>query len=253
MKPAGYAPDWPDIPGVRAWQTTREGGVSEGPYASLNLGIHVDDRAAHVRENRRRLVAGLGLPAEPVWLEQVHGTHIRRIDAGPRIDDDRGPADGAVTRRAGVVLAVMTADCLPVLLAARDGSEVGVAHAGWRGLAGGVLAAAVAAFERPPDALQAWLGPAISQSAFEVGDEVRVAFAGFGPAGAAAFKPGRIGRWQADLYALARLALEAAGVSAVFGDVACTLGNPTRFFSHRREAPCGRLATLIWRESEARR
>lgn len=264
----GFSADWPAPPGVRSWQTTRAGGVSSGSYASLNLGLHVGDRPECVAANRDRLATQLDLPQAPHWLDQVHGTRILDLDRG-----DRGSADGAVTRAAGVVLAVMTADCLPVLLATADGSAIGVAHAGWRGLADGVLEQAVAALADDPAQIVAWLGPAIAQDSFEVGDEVRAALlardpgaadasatAVVGPAMAdpgvpdlvaadpAAFRANSRGRWQADLHGLARRALERAGVGSIHGRPDCTFSHPDRYFSHRREAPCGRMVTLIWRE-----
>jgi hypothetical protein len=241
--PAGVLiePEWPAPPNVRAFATTRMGGVSTGLYASLNLGAHVGDAAAHVVANRRRLAAGLGLPADPAWLEQVHGTRVVDLDAAWS-----GPADGATASRPGTVCVVMTADCLPVLLADRGGRRVAAAHAGWRGLAAGVLPAAVAAMRTPPGEVVAWLGPAIGPAAYEVGAEVRAAFVARDAAAESAFEPNANGRWQADLYDLARRSLAAAGVTAVFGGGECTFSDPARFFSHRREAPCGRLATLIW-------
>jgi YfiH family protein len=164
------------------------------------------------------------------------------------LDDDLpGRADGAVTSVPGRVCAILTADCLPVLFAARDGSRVGAAHAGWRGLLAGVLPATVARMARPPGEILAWLGPAIGPARYEVGNEVRDAFIAAAPSAAARFAPGRPGHWYADLYALARDSLEAAGVTAIHGGGACTYAEPERFFSHRREAPCGRQATLIWR------
>ena len=236
---AGYAPDWDPPAWVRSWQTQRAGGVSGGPYASLNLGMHVGDHPERVQRNRARL--GAGLPATPCWLEQVHGTRI--------VDLDRpwsGTADGAVTSAAGVVCAVMTADCLPVLFTARRARRIGVAHAGWRGLAAGVLPAAVAALGCDPGELVAWLGPAIGPEAFEVGDDVRDAFLRTDERSDHSFVRNTRGRWFADLYALARLSLETAGVGAVAGGGECTFTDADRFFSHRREAPCGRMATLIW-------
>lgn len=243
MSLPGHAADWPAPPAVRTWQTVRAGGVSTGEWASLNLGTHVDDDPVAVAENRARLRAGLGLPGEPVWLEQVHGCRILDLDAG-----DSGPADGAVTAAPGVVLAIMTADCLPVLFASRDGRRIGAAHAGWRGLAAGVLEAAVAAIGVAPGELIAWLGPAISQPAFEVGDEVRAAFVDADAATASAFTANARGRWQADLYALACRRLDRAGIASVSGGGACTQAEAERYFSHRRAAPCGRMASLIWRE-----
>jgi YfiH family protein len=234
----GFAPDWPAPPQVRAWVTERG---SAARYGTMNLALHVADDAAAVVANRARLRAGLGLPAEPCWLEQVHGTRILDLDG-----QASGPADGAVTARPGVVCTVLTADCLPVLLCDAAGQRVAVAHAGWRGLLNGVLPEAVAAIGRPPAELLAWLGPAIGQAAYEVGAEVREAFVARAPAAEMRFDPNPQGRWQADLYGLARDALAAAGVRSVYGGGYCTYTEAQRFFSHRREAPCGRMATLIW-------
>lgn len=239
----GFAPDWPAPPNVHAWVTERGGGVSTASYASLNLAGHVGDAAADVAANRRRLRETLQLPAEPVWLEQVHGATVLDLDQEPV-----RPADGAVTGRPGTVCVVLTADCLPVLLCDRAGRHVGVAHAGWRGLLGGVLPAAVRALGVPPATVIAWLGPAIGPSAFEVGDDVRDAYAAADSAAARHFAPNPRGRWQADLYGLARASLASAGVDAVYGGGFCTFTERERFFSHRREAPCGRMATLIWLE-----
>lgn len=236
------APDWPAPPEVYAASTVRAGGVSQGPYASLNLGAHVGDTADRVAANRIALARALGLPGEPCWLEQVHGTQVLDLD-----EERPGRADGAVTSVPGRICVIMTADCLPVLLAARDGTRVGAAHAGWRGLAAGILPAAVARMARPPEELLAWLGPAIGPASYEVGADVYEAFVGADPAAAACFTPGREGHWLADLYALARRSLARAGVTAVYGGGWCTYGDRERFFSHRRRAPCGRMATLIWR------
>lgn len=234
----GFAPDWPAPPNVRAWITER-GGPSR--YGTLNLATHVGDDASAVAANRERLRAALDLPAEPRWLEQVHGTRVLDLDR-----EDAVRADGAITMRPGTVCTVMTADCLPVLLCDRAGTRVGVAHAGWRGLCEGVLQAAVAALRAQPNELLAWLGPAISQGAYEVGTEVRDAFAARSAAAERRFARNARGRWQADLYGLARDALESAGVAAVHGGGFCTFTQADQFFSHRREAPCGRMATLIW-------
>lgn len=237
----GITPDWPVPARVRAHVTLRAGGVSAGSYSSLNLGAHVGDDPAAVAENRRRVVSRLALPSEPRWLDQVHGTAVLDLDRG-----GGRPADAAVASRAGVVCAVLTADCLPVLLADRRATRVGAAHAGWRGLAAGVLPNAVAALGSPPGDVVAWLGPAIGPAAFEVGGEVRDAFAAAGFETDRAFVPNDRGRWRADLYALARQSLARAGVTAVHGGGECTYADSERFFSHRREAPCGRMASLIW-------
>lgn len=234
--------DWPAPAHVRVVSTTRPGGVSVGAYASLNLAAHVGDEPAHVERNRRSLRAAAGLPAEPLWLEQVHGTAVARhgaADAVPR-------ADAAVSFEPNEVCAVMTADCLPVVLTDRAGSCVAVAHAGWRGLQAGVLEATVTALAARPEDLLAWLGPAIGPAAFEVGAEVRAAFIGRWSASEAHFELNARGRYQADLYALARLALEGAGVTAVHGGGWCTASAPETFFSFRRDGVTGRMATLAW-------
>ena len=239
--PEFLQPNWPAPAGVRAAMTTREGGVSQGPYASFNLASHVGDEDAAVSENRRRLRSALGLPAEPAWLEQVHGI---RVVALPGISG--GPADAAVAFTPGSVCAVLVADCLPLFLAGRDGRRVGVAHAGWRGLAAGVVEATVAALECEPGELLAWLGPSIGPTAFEVGSEVRDAFMAHDGGAAVAFRPGREGRWFADLPALARRRLAGAGVGAVYGDEFCTHSDPARFYSYRRDGATGRMAALAW-------
>ncbi|UCG74350.1 MAG: peptidoglycan editing factor PgeF [Chromatiales bacterium] len=238
-------PDWPAPANVRALATARVGGVSGGPYASLNLGDHVGDATAHVAANRRRLRTAAGLPGEPGWLEQVHGSDMVSLPAVASAL--RG--DGAMTDRAGAVCAVLTADCLPVLLCDRAGTTVAAVHAGWRSLAAGILDNAVAAFARAGIAaaeLLAWLGPAIGPAAYEVGDEVRAAFAA--DADAPGWQPNARGRWQCDLYTLARTRLNAAGVPVVTGGGFCTHREQARFFSHRRDGRCGRQATLIWLE-----
>jgi len=241
----GFAPDWPAPPRVRAWVTERGGGASTGSYATLNLATHVGDSPERVAANRSLLRAAMQLPAEPVWLEQVHGATVLDLD-----NDAVVPADGAVTSRAGVVCAVLTADCLPVIFAGRDGGRVGVAHAGWRGLLSGVLPASVKALRTPPTEIVAWLGPAIGAASYEVGADVRDAYLARDASAAAAFTPNARGRWQADLYALARASLAKAGVGSVHGGGFCTYRDADRFFSHRREAPCGRFATLVWLASD---
>ena len=234
-------PDWPAPSWVRAVTTTRTGGVSEGPYASFNLAAHVEDDPAAVVENRRLLRTALALPAEPLWLTQVHGSGI--VEAGGASPDAEG--DGAVGRAPGQVCAVLTADCLPVLLCDRAGTCVAAVHAGWRGLAGGVVEAAVQAMGLPGRSLIAWLGPAIGPHAFEVGDDVRDAFVARDPMAAEAFQP-HGGRWHADIYQLARRQLACLDVAAVSGGEWCTHTDAERFYSYRRDGRTGRMATLIW-------
>ncbi|HRF03815.1 peptidoglycan editing factor PgeF [Accumulibacter sp.] len=254
-------PDWPAPPRVRSLITSRDGGVSRAPYASLNLGAHVGDDPLAVAENRRRLAGHL--PASPCWLEQVHGTTV--VDAAGLTAAEVPVADGAFARAPGVVCAVMTADCLPVLLCDQSSSVVAALHAGWRGLQAGILERAVAALEVPGARLLAYLGPAIGPQAFEVGNEVRRAFvdahqeaaAAFLPAppdwptrevaaanGPAAQQPER--KWLADLYLLARQSLQRAGVKAIYGGSGCTLRDGEHFFSYRRDGVTGRMAALIW-------
>lgn len=234
-------PDWPAPRGVRAASTLRSGGFSQGAYAGLNLGAHVEDDPAHVAANRRLLGEALNLPAEPLWLHQVHGAGV--------IDADKSASltgDAAVTRRAGAVCAVMTADCLPILLCDRSGSCVAAVHAGWRGLAGGVVEAAVAALDGTD--LMAWLGPAIGPEAFEVGEDVRRVFCDRSGDCSSAFSRTSGDRWRADLYEIARSVLRRAGVREVYGGGCCTHADPERFYSYRRDGRTGRMATLIWRE-----
>lgn len=219
--------------------TTRAGGVSLPPWDALNLGHHVGDNPAHVVANRACLNAQL--PAEPDWLTQVHGARV--VELGR--DTDR-EADAVVARLPGRVCAVLTADCLPVLLCDRAGSVVAAAHAGWRGLARGVLEATVAAMLVPPEEIIAWMGAAIGPEAFEVGDEVRARFAALHDEAAATFIPHGPGKWMADIYALARIHLAAVGVAAVHGGGRCTFTETDTFFSYRRDGVTGRMASLIW-------
>ncbi|WP_297528071.1 peptidoglycan editing factor PgeF [Thiohalobacter sp.] len=236
-------PDWPAPPGVRALSTLRSGGVSRGPFAEFNLADHVDDDPAAVAANRALLRRAAGLPAEPCWLLQVHGRGVIPAGEGPAA----GPADGSWTDRPGRVCVVLTADCLPVLLARRDGSAVAALHAGWRGLAAGVLEAGVAALGGGAG-LVAWLGPAIGPDHFEVGPEVRDAFLAADAGAAAAFRPAaRPGHLLADLYLLARQRLARAGVGSVHGGGECTFADAKRFYSYRRDGVTGRMATLVWR------
>lgn len=243
----GWLPDWPAPHGVHALCTTRAGGVSLGAWQGLNLGTHVGDRADHVAENRARLQAALGV--RPVFLAQVHGTEVVPLDARTA---DGVVADACITTRADVACTIMVADCLPVLFADMAGGRVAGAHAGWRGLAGGVLERTVQAFESPARTM-AWLGPCIGPSAFEVGDEVRAVFVAASADAAHRFRPtGAPGKWWADLPGLARDRLEAAGVSQIYGNDGsapwCTVSNPLQFFSHRRDGISGRFAACIWRD-----
>ncbi len=243
--PVFIRPRWPAPPGVAAAVTTRAGGASRPPFDGFNLADHVGDDPAAVAANRARLRAALDLPGEPAWLRQVHGCGVAVLTAAPAATPE---ADAAVTAAPGVVCAVLTADCLPVLLCSRDGGRVGAVHAGWRGLAAGVLEAAVAALGVPPADVLAWLGPAIGPSAFQVGPEVRAAFVETDPGAEEAFVPDGGDRWRADLQALARRRLAACGVEQVFGGGPCTHGDPARFYSYRRDGVTGRMAALIWRK-----
>ena len=238
-------PDWPAPPAVRALLTTRRGGVSRPPYASLNLGDHVGDDRLAVAANRALLRGALVGGGDPCWLEQVHGTRV--VDAAASSPGDPPErADASFACDKGVVCAVMTADCLPVLFCDDAGSVVAAAHAGWRGLLAGVLEATVAAMGVAAPTLLAYLGPAIGPRAFEVGDEVRSAFVAADAALAAAFTPALPGKWLADIYLLARLRLAALGLARVYGGDFCTYRDADRFFSYRRDAQTGRMASMIW-------
>ncbi len=234
--------DWPAPRNVRAVATTRVGGVSVGAYASLNLGAHVGDDERAVKENRQRLRTALELAHEPVWLRQVHGTAVaeaKSYDAPPT-------ADASFSSLRGHACAVLTADCLPVLFCDRDGTRVAAAHAGWRGLAGGVLESALRAMGVAPGRMLAWLGPAIEQNMFEVGSEVREQFVAWSADNAHAFAANARGRWQADLYDLARRELARLGVTQVFGGGFRCYADRDRFYSYRRDGTTGRMATLVW-------
>ena len=228
--------------------TTREGGVSTGLYATLNLGAQVQDDPIAVAENRARLCQAL--PAEPIWLDQVHGTHVVQADSVIGVPD----ADASFTREPNTVCAVLTADCLPVLFCARDGSLVAAAHAGWRGLAAGVLEATLAAMHVPPSEVMVWMGAAIGPDAFEVGAEVRATFMQLHPDAVRAFvfvpqtrsAPASPDKWLANIYTLARIRLNSCGVTAVYGGGLCTYTDATRFYSYRRDGNTGRMASLIW-------
>ena len=242
-------PDWAAPRSVRAAFTLRRGGVSAAPFDSLNVAAHVGDDSQAVAKNRRRLRDGLRLPQEPAWMEQVHRTEVLDLDLSDlaaRAASSSVAADAALTRRAGRVCVVQVADCLPVLFAARDGSAVAAAHAGWRGLAAGVLEATVKSLAVDPGGLLSWIGPGIGPAHFEVGDEVRGAFLAHDNAAAAAFSINTRGRWQCDLPLLARARLAALGIAAVTGGTWCTYADASRFFSFRRDGRCGRMAAVIW-------
>jgi YfiH family protein len=236
-------PGWPAPRNVRAFVTTRAGGVSEGEYASLNLGFKGGDDPARVERNRA--IVRAHLPAVPSWITQVHGADVADLDAP---HGEAPKADGAVTREAGRVAVVATADCMPLLLCDAAGTRVGVAHAGWRGMSAGVIEQAVRALGVPPRDVMAWMGPTIGPAAFEVGPEVRAAFVAADARAEAAFVAHRPGKFLADLYALARQRLAAAGVREVHGGGWCTYTQADRFFSYRRVQQSGRMGAFIWRE-----
>jgi YfiH family protein len=241
LHPDWIVPDWPAPANVKAFITTRAGGSSIGPYAGLNLGSRTDDDPLAVEANRRRLRAAL--PDEPKWLRQVHGCEVVDADAFAGVPE----ADAAVARSANTVCAVLVADCIPVLLADRAGSAVAIAHAGWRGLARGVLERAVERLDRPPEDLLAYLGPGIGPGAFEVGADVRDAFLAGDARAEAAFRPRAPGKWMADLFLLARQRLARCGITRMHGGEMCTHSDPRRFYSYRRDGATGRMAALIWR------
>lgn len=240
-------PDWSAPDRVRALSTTRAGGVSGSPWDSLNLGSHVEDNPDDVQQNRLRIAESAGLTSERIgWLNQVHGTDVVELTA-----DNVGQiakADASFTRHPGIACAILTADCLPVILADREGTVVGAAHCGWRSLCGGVIENLVSAMAVAPETLQVWLGPAIGPDSFEVGPEVRDAFLEHNPKAARAFKAkgARAGHFMADIYALATLRLNHLGVSSVTGGGLCTVQDSDRFFSYRRDGQTGRMATLVW-------
>jgi len=235
-------PDWPAPARVKALQTTRQGGVSIAPYDGFNLGSHVGDNPLAVARNR--VLLNTLLPSEPVWLEQVHGTVVANADHASCLPQ----ADACIARHRAAVCVVMTADCLPVLLCDEAGSVVGAVHAGWKGLAAGVIEATVRAMGVAPQHLMAWLGPAIGQDSFEVGNDVRTAFVTVQPQAAAAFIPGQHGKWFADIYTLARLRLNALGITKIYGSGRCTYCEREQFFSYRRDGVTGRMGAFIWLE-----
>jgi len=236
-------PDWPAPGNIHAFTSTRNGpGVSVLPFYRFNLGARCGDDPDTVSRNRQALQSRYGLPSQPLWLHQVHGIDVAD-DMG--CSDAEPMADASVSRNAGSVLAVLTADCLPVLFCNAAGTEIAAAHAGWRGLAAGILEETVAAMHSPPDALMAWLGPAAGAARYEIGEEVRQAFLARDPHAASAFSPTRPGHYLVDLYALAWQRLQNAGVVRIYGGGFCTLSD-IRFYSHRREQRTGRMASVIW-------
>jgi polyphenol oxidase len=250
MNPDWIAPQWNAPATVRAISTTRQGGFSKGAWSSMNLGAHCGDQETAVARNRALLRNYL--PAEPVWLRQEHGTRVFQhaiTGVSPSVAADL-VADAQLATRPGQVCAILSADCLPVLLCNREGTRVAAAHAGWRGLAAGVLEQTVRSLACAPGALMAWLGPAIGPGAFEVGDDVRTAFISRDDRAAAAFVQ-HGGRWLCDLYELARHRLEQAGVREITGGGYCTYSEPERFFSYRRDKVTGRMASLVWLQPAA--
>lgn len=235
--------NWPAPPNVHALCTTRKGGVSEGDYSAFNLAYHVEDQADHVEQNRQQLIRDLNLPNPPLWLNQVHGTEVAHHSALPQIVID---ADASYSTQANHVCAVMTADCLPILICNKRGTKVAAAHAGWRGLANGVIEASVQKLDENPDELLVWLGPAIGPQSFEVGEEVRRAFIHDLPMTAGAFIANKPQHYLADLYQIARLRLHRMGIKNVYGGDFCTYIDSDQFYSYRRDGKTGRQVSLIW-------
>ncbi len=235
--------NWPAPTAVKALTTYRMGGYSQASYSSLNLALHVNDDANNVQLNRQCLAMTLGLPSDPVWLDQVHGTQLVELSGAQQTINVQ--ADGVVTQQKGKVCAVLTADCLPVLLCNKQGTQVAAVHAGWRGLLGGIIENAVATFEQPDDVL-AWLGPAIGPAHFEVGGEVKDAFTNKKSVMQQAFRYVDETHYLADLYTLARMTLLDCGVKKMYGGEHCTYNEADKFYSYRREPITGRMASLIW-------
>ncbi|MGJ0430978.1 peptidoglycan editing factor PgeF [Methylobacter sp.] len=235
-------PDWPAPSHIHAATTLRSGGVSKGTFASLNPATHVGDDAGTIRQNRQIIKTMLGLPAEPVWLEQIHSN--KAVDAGKT--QSLVQADASYTDEAGIVCAVLTADCLPLLVCNAEGSRIAAIHAGWRGLLSGVIGNTVTAMGNQD--LLVWLGPAIGPACFEVGAEVREAFIEKSAGFATAFKECGNGKWLADIYQLARSDLAGLGIDRIYGGNLCTVTDHERFYSYRRDKETGRMATLIWRD-----
>jgi hypothetical protein len=234
-------PDWPAPARIKACCTTRLGGVSAGPFDSLNLGLHVGDRDVDVAQNRKRLRAALALPGEPCWMRQTHSARVVTLE-----QDSNRDADAAITRETGRVAVVMTADCLPILLCNRSASEIAAIHVGWRGLRDGVIQSTIMAMHSAPTQLMAWIGPGISQPNFEVGAEVYSAFIDSVAESASCFSGDRPGHWLCDLAGLAEVVLRGQGVVEVTRSAHCSYRDAGLFYSYRREAVTGRMASLIW-------
>lgn len=241
-------PDWPAPTNIRAVATTRQGGVSRAPYATLNLGFHTADDLKNVAANRRRLQARLGLVEAPFWLRQVHGNNVVRAE---KISGETPVADAAWSDVPGLACVVLTADCLPVLICDRKGTRVAAVHGGWRSLVANIIEHTIAATGVAPSELMAWLGPAIGPAAFEVGPEVRAMFVERWPETTAAFRAGEGDRWFCDIYSIARTRLRGCGVTQVFGGDFCTVTDQDRFYSYRRDGETGRMASLVWLDAPA--
>lgn len=236
-------PDWPAPANIRAVTTTRQGGVSHAPYATLNLGFHTADDPENVAANCRRLQARLGLAEAPFWLKQVHGNDVVRAQ---KVSSEPPVADAVWSDVPGLACVVLTADCLPILLCDSEGTRIAAVHGGWRSLAANIIEHTIAAMGIAASDLVAWLGPAIGPAAFEVGPEVRGMFVERWPETAAAFRAGEGDRWFCDIYSIARTQLRACGVGQIFGGGFCTVADPDRFYSYRRDGETGRMASLIW-------
>ncbi len=236
-------PDWPAPKNICAFTTTRLGGVSQGQYASLNLGLHVDDDPEAVAENRRLLIETLNIPNEPMWLNQVHGANVMNVVAEKLRDEG---VDASYSTLPNQVCVIQTADCLPILLCTRNGTTVAAIHGGWRSLQQGIIANTVAAMQADPTTLLAWLGPAIGPEHFEVGPDVRALFMENDLSHSKAFTPGKNDRWLANIYLIARQQCQRLGINAITGGDLCTVSDPMRFYSYRRDGATGRQASLIW-------
>lgn len=232
--------NWPAPENITALSTTRFAGFSQAPYDLNNLGLHVGDNELHVKQNRQQLRDELNLPAEPLWLEQTHSTHC--VIAGT--DSDRN-ADAAISRSKEHPLVILTADCLPITLCNRQGSEIGAIHAGWKGLFNGIVENTIQKMNSNATDLLAWIGPAICQKCYEVGEEVYEAFTKIYPSSTIAFTP-RNSKWLANLPKIAEIVLNSSGVEAVYQSDLCTFELKNEFYSYRRESQTGRIGTLIW-------